>query len=161
MPENKAERVRRERKAGLDYLKPYYERLKQTIKALPEPKPKPKDFPRKRILAHTKLLQELPFLIEIVAGDIQAEFALAGIMELLRDLLPLDKDWQHAHVRKKFRPKEAHNTIREENERLDKEGAPKRGRPKIILKRNPKLKNASKGDPVRYICDRLREIYEN
>lgn len=55
--------------------------------------------------------------------------------------------------------KPAHDTICEENGRLDEESVPKRGRPKEILRRNPELENASK-DPVRYIRDHLREIYE-
>ena len=158
MPETKTERLRRERQEGLNYLRPYHERLRQKIEALPEPKPEPEGFPRKRRLAHHKLLIELPLLIERVAGDPEAEFALAGIMNLLRDLLPLDKDWQTVHV-KNFALKEKQQIILDENARLENEGFKKHARASEILQRRPRLQKllSDVKEPERYITRTIRE----
>ena len=161
MPETITERLRRERQEGLSYLRPYHERLRQTIEGLPEPKPEPEGFPRKRRLVHHKLLQELPLLINRVAGDAAAEFALAGIMNLLRDLLPLDKDWQSMHVRN-FALKEKQRIILEENAKLEDEGFKKHGRSKEMLRRNPSLQKmlSDVKDPEKYITRTIREKYK-
>ena len=163
MPETKTERLRRERQAGLDYLWPYYKRLKQIIESLSEPKADPKNptYRGRRGLAHQKLLQELPFLIERTAGDAKAEFALAGIMNTLGHLLPLDKEWQTVHV-KNFPLKVEQQIILEENAKLEDEGFKKHGRSKEMLRRNPSLQKmlSDVKDPEKYITRTIREKYK-
>ena len=161
MPETKTERLRRERQEGLDYLLPNLERLRQTIEALPEPKPEPEDFPGRRQLAHTKILEDLQVVIERVAGDATAEYRLGGIMNLLRKLLPLDKEWQTVHV-KNFALKEEHRIILEEIAKLDAEGFKNHGRSKEILRRNPSLQKllSNRNEPERYITRTIREKYK-
>ena len=123
--------------------------------------PKRPTYPLRRKQAHQKIREDLERLIEIAAGDTLAEWALAGIMNLLGDLLPLDKDWQSMHV-KNFATTEEQQIIWDEDARLEHEGARMYGRAGKILSRNPHLEKllSDVKDPERYVNDIKRKKYE-
>ncbi len=154
---------RRKRKKGLDYLQPRLNRLIQTIESLPEPKVDSKNptYPLRRKQAHRKIRQDLERLIQIAAGDILDTWALAGIINILRRLLPLDKEWQQVHV-KYFARTEKQTIIIEENTKLDAEEFQKWGRSKEILRRSPRLQEltAHRSNPEDYITGIIRKYCE-
>ena len=134
-----------------DYLNETHKRFLKALDQLPEPKPSTSaDYFDRRLLFLEGLKKNLEILVKKCPSDPEAEWALGYVINSLRKLLPLEKDWQTTHV-KQFKPKKAQKIIWDEKARLDDEGRSSYGRSKEILNRHPELADLIKGDPLQYI----------
>jgi hypothetical protein len=135
-----------------EHLRGTVARLHELLDALPPLKPGAVDSNNRELL-HVALKSAIEGLEKKVVGDYQAAMDLAFVVGTLRKFLPLERDWQTAHV-KDFKLKPAQRKIIEEAQRLDAEGFAG----SLIAEITERLeKEIHSADPRRYVADTLRK----